>query len=377
MALISHTVAIAIERKRAEQLLANYNQTLEQKIEERTQALSHTLDHLKATQQELIQSEKMAALGQLVAGIAHEINTPLAAIRSSAGIISKFLNQTLEQLAILSESLSKEQVQDFLTLLRRSLQQESTFSTREERQFKRALTRQLEALEIDNADSLADTLVTMGIYDELDAFVALLKRPDSLELLSIAYKLSELKRGTTTINTATDRASKVVFALKSYARYDSSGEMIPANLTEGIETVLTLYHNQLKQGVNVIKNYAQLPPILCYPDELNQVWTNLFHNALQAMDYRGTLTIDVIQQDREIKVGITDSGKGIPQEIISKIFEPFFTTKPPGEGSGLGLDIVKKIIEKHNGKIGVESQPGCTTFTVFLPLQLNEETRDA
>jgi signal transduction histidine kinase len=376
MALISHTVAIAIERKRAEQLLANYNQTLEQKLEERTQALSQTLDHLKATQQELIQSEKMAALGQLVAGIAHEINTPLAAIRSSAGIISKFLNQTLEQLTILSESLSKEQLQDFLTLLMRSLQQESTFSTREERQFKRALTRQLEALEIDNADSLADTLVTMGIYDELDAFVPLLKRPDSLELLAIAYKLSELKRGTTTINTATDRASKVVFALKSYARYDSSGEMIPANLTEGIETVLTLYHNQLKQGVNVIKNYAKLPPILCYPDELNQVWTNLFHNALQAMDYRGTLTIDVIQQDREIKVGITDNGKGIPQEIISKIFEPFFTTKPPGEGSGLGLDIVKKIIEKHNGKIGVESQPGCTTFTVFLPLQLNEETRD-
>jgi PAS domain S-box-containing protein len=376
IALIAHTVAIAIERKRAEQLLANYNQTLEQKIEERTQTLSQTLDHLKATQQELIQSEKMAALGHLVAGIAHEINTPLAAIRSSAGIISQFLNQTLEQLPMLWESLSKEQMQDFLTLLRRSLQQQSTFSTREERQFKRALTRQLEALEIDNADFHADTLVTMGIYDEIDAFVPLLKRPDSLELLTVAYKLSELKRGTTTINTATDRASKVVFALKSYARYDFSGEMIPANLTDGIETVLTLYHNQLKQGVNVIKNYVQLPPILCYPDELNQVWTNLFHNALQAMDYRGTLTIDVIQQEREIQVGITDSGKGIPQEILSKIFEPFFTTKPPGEGSGLGLDIVKKIIGKHNGKIAVESQPGCTTFTVFLPLLLHEETRD-
>jgi Signal transduction histidine kinase regulating C4-dicarboxylate transport system len=148
----------------------------------------------------------------------------------------------------------------------------------------------------------------MGIYDEIDAFVPLLKRPDSLELLTVAYKLSELKRGTTTINTATDRASKVVFALKSYARYDFSGEMIPANLTDGIETVLTLYHNQLKQGVNVIKNYVQLPPILCYPDELNQVWTNLFHNALQAMDYRGTLTIDVIQQEREIQVGITRAG---------------------------------------------------------------------
>jgi len=208
----------------------------------------------------------------------------------------------------------------------------------------------------------------MGVYHEIDSFVPLLQKPDSLQVLEIAYKLSELKRGLATIDIATDRASKVVFALKTYARYEQSGEKTTASITEGIDTILTLYQNQLKQGVEVIKNYAEIPPILCYPDELNQVWTNLVHNALQAMDYRGILTIDLAEQDGQVKISVTDSGKGIPEEIKGKIFEPFFTTKPPGEGSGLGLDIVKKIVQKHQGKIAVESIPGQTTFHVFLPM---------
>jgi signal transduction histidine kinase len=199
-----------------------------------------------------------------------------------------------------------------------------------------------------------------------------LKRPNGSHLLEITYKLSGLQRGTKIINTATDRASKVVFALKTYARYDQSGEMVQANLTDGIETILTLYHNQLKHGVKVIRNYAEVPPVFCYPDELNQVWTNLIHNALQAMNYQGTLTIDVTTQEQQAKISITDTGQGIPEEIKAKIFEPFFTTKPPGEGSGLGLDIVKKIIDKHQGKIEVESVPGKTTFTFYLPMILHE-----
>jgi signal transduction histidine kinase len=314
----------------------------------------------------------MAVLGQLVAGIAHEINTPLGAIRSSAGNISKFLSQTLEELPTLLQSLAPIQQQNFLALLQRSLQKESTLSAKEERQFKRALKRQLEAEEIEDADTFADTLVDMGLYNKIDAFLPLLKRPNGSHLLEIAYKLSGLQRGTKIINTATDRASKVVFALKTYARYDQSGEMVQANLTDGIETILTLYHNQLKHGVKVIRNYTEVPPVFCYPDELNQVWTNLIHNALQAMNYQGTLTIDVTTQEQQAKISITDTGQGIPEEIKAKIFEPFFTTKPPGEGSGLGLDIVKKIIDKHQGKIEVESVPGKTTFTFYLPMILHE-----
>ncbi len=162
-----------------------------------------------------------------------------------------------------------------------------------------------------------------------------------------------------------------MFALKTYARYDPAGEKAQANIIEGIETVLTLYQNQLKQGVELVRRYENLPSVLCYPDELNQVWTNLIHNALQAMDYKGTLAIVAMVKENNILIQITDNGEGIPLDIQSKIFEPFFTTKPAGEGSGLGLDIVKKIIAKHEGTIDVESVPGETTFTVSLPIELN------
>ncbi len=165
--------------------------------------------------------------------------------------------------------------------------------------------------------------------------------------------------------------------------------MIEANVADGIDVVLTLYQNQLKQGVEVVKNYQDVPLIRCSPDELNQVWTNLIHNAIQAMENRGKLAIEVFQQNnlqlpttearaagdpstgseaRFVVVQITDSGPGIPKEIQDRIFEPFYTTKAAGEGSGLGLDIVRKIVEKHQGQIAVESQAGKTTFSVLLPI---------
>jgi len=284
----------------------------------------------------------MAALGHLVAGIAHEINTPLGAIRSSIDSIAIFLAQNLAQLPAFFQSLSSTRQQDFLALLRQvTTQAETTLTSKEKRKYRRALVRQLESHAIDDANTVADTLVDMGIATQ---------------------------KSTQTIITASERAAKTVFALKSFARFDKTGEKVQVNLTDGIETVLTLYQNQLKLGVEVIQNYAQLPPILCYPDDLNQVWTNLIHNALQAMDYKGTLTIDVSEQDNHAVISVTDSGVGIPDDIKPKIFEPFFTTKPAGEGSGLGLDIVMKIIDKHEGKITFTSTQGKTTFSVYLPV---------
>lgn len=389
--------AMATKRFQVENALLEAHNQLEQRVQERTMELSQanaqlhgeiierqraetelmiqkeelktTLEHLQATQTELIQAEKMAMLGQLVAGIAHEINTPLGAIRSSVGSINSSLTQLLPQLAEFFRLLAAEQEPIFMALLHQSLTSATQLSAKEERQIKRALIRQLEQYPLDNADVMADTLVDMGIYDHFEPFLPLLQSADSERILQTAYKLSDLQSSAKTIETAVNRVSKIVFALKSYARFDHSGEKIQVDIIEGIETVLTLYHNQIKHGVDVVKHYATSVPVWCYPDELNQVWTNLIHNALQAMEYKGTLTIDIGVRDNQLLVSITDTGKGIPAEILLKIFQPFFTTKPAGEGSGLGLDIVRKILDKHQGKVLVESSiPGKTTFTVFLPI---------
>ncbi|GAB4183178.1 MAG: hypothetical protein Fur006_19880 [Coleofasciculaceae cyanobacterium] len=345
------------ERKRAEEALYKKNEEL-----------THALQQLKATQDELVQSEKMAALGQLIASIAHEINTPLGAIQASIENIAYFLNNELKQIPQFLQQLSLERQQDFLGLIQRPIQQSLSLSTKEKRKIKRNLVGQLGGRNIENTTLIADTLVEIGVYDDVLPFLSLLQDPESETILHHAYQFSSLQKSAQTMQTAIDRVAKVVFALKSYARYDSSGEKVLANITDGIETVLTLYNNQLKQGVEVVRNYIEVPSILCYPDELNQVWTNLVHNALQAMVYKGVLRVDVTRDARNLLVSITDTGEGISPEIMPKIFEPFFTTKPAGEGSGLGLDIVRKIVEKHQGKIDVASIPGQTTFTICLPL---------
>jgi len=349
-------IQMANEVKDSHHKLENYNLTLEDKVKQRTE--------------ELLQSEKMAALGQLITSIAHEVNTPLGAINSSANSMRKFLNNTLTVMPVLFQSFSKHECDEFMRVLNKSLDSDTSgLSAKEQRKKRRALVRELED-EVDDADSIADTLVDMGIYQDIEEILPLLKRDDSDKILDLAYQLSELKRGTQTINMATERAAKVVFALKSYAHQDVDSDKIDSDIRVGLETVLTLYQGQIKYGVDLIKNYAtNLPNTYCYPDELNQVWTNLIHNSLQAMDNKGILTINAYQQDNTLKVLIQDSGEGIKPENLSKIFNAFYTTKAAGEGSGLGLHIIKKIIvEKHSGSIDVESEPGKTVFTVTLPI---------
>ena len=348
--------------------LKGFNKSLEEKVGARTKELSQALERLKATQEGLIQSEKMAALGQLMAGVAHEINTPLGAIQTSNSNSAYALDESLAQLPRLFQLLSNENRQVFFKLLDRSLESQRFLTTREKRETKRTLVECLNAANISHADRIADFLVDIGIYEGLDPFLLLFKEPDAEFILFTAYNLARLKRSNQNIETSVEKASKVVFALKAYAHYDNHGEKIKVQIIDGIETILTLYHSQTKNSVDLVTNFKELSPILCYPDELNQVWTNLIQNALQAMNYQGRLEIITEQIAGNVVIRIKDSGAGIPEDVKNRIFEPFFTTKAAGEGSGLGLDICKKIIDKHQGRIEVDSEIGKgTTFSVFLP----------
>ena len=206
-------------------------------------------------------------------------------------------------------------------------------------------------------------------HADLDAVLPLLRHPEADAILDTAYGIATITTNADNINTAVDRVAKIIFALKSFSRFGGAQVWAEADLRDGLETVLTIYQNQIKSGVDLVRAYGDVPPVRCLPDELNQVWTNLVHNALQAMDHRGTLTIGLRRDGDDVRVSVTDTGCGIPDAIRARIFDPFFTTKPAGEGTGLGLDIVRKIVEKHGGRIDVESEVGRgSTFTVALPI---------
>ena len=323
---------------------------------------------LRKAELQMVESEKMALLGQLIAGVAHEINTPLGAIGAAVGNISSTLDGILPRLPAFFRSLPEEFQDNFLKLIQESISPPSPLSAKEERTYRNALKAELAAKEVPGSDRIAETFVMMGICGAIDPYLDMLRHPQGAICLEMAYKLSGLGRSATIITTAADRAGKIVFSLKNYAHFDRTGEGSMTNVAEGIETVLTLYHNQLKRGVVVTREYEEVPDIFCRPDELNQVWTNLIHNAIHAMDHKGNMTIAVSPHGEGVKVSVADSGNGVPPELREKIFEPFVTTKPAGEGSGLGLHIVRQIVESHGGTIHLgESAAGGAVFEVILP----------
>jgi signal transduction histidine kinase/ligand-binding sensor domain-containing protein len=330
--------------------------------------LKQALDELKATQEQLIQSEKLAALGQLIAGVAHEINTPIGVIGGAQVNIKNSLNSLIEKLPPLTAKLDEATLAQFQQMTQRIRAVTQTLSSKEERQYRKIVKELLESYGVEDSDFTARELISVGLYQQLEDFETIFRHPRSGEIVEMAAIVGKVNVSLSSIELAVSKTQKIVFALKSYARKSIDEDPVPIDVVSNIEVVLTIYNNQLKSNIQLIRNYEEnIPPIMGYPDELNQVWTNLIHNALQAMEYKGILEIGVRKVANGVQVSVIDSGVGIPPEVLPKIFQAFFTTKKQGEGSGLGLSICSKIIEKHKGKMDVNSVPGRTEFIVFLP----------
>ncbi|MCB9727883.1 MAG: GHKL domain-containing protein [Deltaproteobacteria bacterium] len=349
-AVLGLTIFFVAQRRRALEELAEMNRQIAE------------------SQQALIQSEKMAALGQLVAGVAHELNTPLGAIRASVGNLGTAVGETVSELPELLARTPEQHRVQWRVLVDAVDARAAPQTSREERASRRALADELREAGLDDVDELAATLVDIGVTDQVAMHLDLLRSERREPLIRAAYNMAALVRNSQNIRVAADRASKIVFALKSYAHPGgANGESTRASLADNLDTVLTLYHSQIKHGVELARRYDDPGVIEGRHDELNQVWTNLVHNALQAMDHKGLLEVVVTADAHEVTVAVIDSGPGIPAEQRARIFEPFYTTKAAGEGSGLGLSICREIVAKHGGAMSVESEPGRTCFTVRLP----------
>jgi len=309
----------------ATRLIASYrllnaaNEELERRVIERTRELSEALKQLKESEAQLIQSEKMSSLGQMVAGVVHEINTPLAYVKNSLGSVSGKL-QDLTRLAAETEKL--------LELLR------------------------------SGAANPQDLAEQFGLTERLIAQLRAHHALDELHALA--------KDGLHGIG----QISEIVTNLKSFSRLDRS-KVASFNLNEGLDSTLLIARHELKHHA-VKKNYGDIPPITCSPSQINQVFLNLINNAAQATGAgQGVIQVTTRREGAgHVAVEVADNGKGIPPEVLPKIFDPFFTTKEVGKGTGLGLSIVYKIVEQHGGRISVDSTVGVgTRFTVVLPLQ--------
>lgn len=343
------------------------------------------LSRMKNIQAQLRQSEKMAQLGTLTAGVAHELNNPASAVRRSSTQLSE-LFQDLQQIQadVNAIEFNPEQTSAFEgleTWIQEHSTQPPELDALVRSDLQEAIEDVLETLSIKVPWSLSPDLVDMGITAE--------QLNDGLEIFSVAHRetllrwlisSSSIQRLLYEIHAGTERISSIVNAMKSYAYLDQAPSQ-EVDIHKGLDDTLIIMASKIKQvpDLSIHKEYdTDLPKIFGYGSELNQVWTNLLDNAIDAVEPGGTITIRTCSGDGEVIIEITDDGHGVPADIQDRIFDSFFTTKAPGKGTGLGLDISFNIVSfKHRGDITFTSEPGQTCFTVRLPLDYSKKQSTA
>jgi signal transduction histidine kinase len=336
--------------------------------------LSTVAARLRSTESSLMEREKLASLGTMAAGLAHELNNPAAAV----GRAAEHLRETMADL---------QRATMGVTLLSLSPEQAERLSGLEEEvgscmpttadplacsYAEDSLVEWLEERGVDRAWDVAPPLVSYGWTSDkvraLNSEFSETQLPVIVQWLSAKLSARALLEE---VGQSAAAISAIVKAVKSYAYLDQA-PVQNVTLSESLESTLVMLRHRLKQGVEVIRDYDEnLPPIEAFGSELNQVWTNLIGNAIDALGGQGTITLRTRGRDNQQVVEIIDNGPGIPPELKSRIFDPFFTTKPPGVGSGLGLHIVYNIVvNRHRGAIRVDSEPGRTRFCITLPMRL-------
>jgi signal transduction histidine kinase len=358
-----------IQREEIEEYIQIISPSIYQSLQK--DRVEKTLKELKDSQEKLIRSEKMAALGQLIDGVSHELNTPLGAIQASAENLEIGYHTSSKINYELFQSISKEEANLLNEFLSEEISEKE--SLKELRRIKKELLGELKKREISQAEEIVEALVSLGYINFPHKYDDLWKSENVKVILQYIEKEIGIFRKTNIIATSVKKTAKIVSALKSFSEDNTFHKKRKIHLIDTIDSALTVYSNYIRKGIELTKEFSEIPEITCYPERLIQVWTHLLSNAIWAVSGKGKIRIAVYQAkaedgSSEIRVIIEDNGYGIPTEIQEKVFEPFFTTKKAGEGAGLGLHICKQIIAQHEGSITLKSEEGKTEVTVKLPI---------
>ncbi|MBR9921907.1 MAG: cyclic nucleotide-binding domain-containing protein [Bacteroidetes bacterium] len=321
------------------------------------------------------QNEKLLALGKLSAGLAHELNNPASAMVRTARELHGKVHSTPEKFkAIMNMRVTPEQTDQVNDLLFAKVEAgiNEDLSVLERSEIEDDLIDWLEDHGIDDGDDLANTFADYSLStDDLEKIEGIIQGKDLPAILWWLESTLSLETLIGEIREAADRISNLVRSIKDYSHMDKSGAKDSIQVKEGIySTLMILKHKIKRKQVILEKSFPEdLPTVKAHVNELNQVWTNIIDNALDALPEKGTLSIRAEAVRQYVCVEITDNGPGIPDEVLSRIYDPFFTTKGIGEGTGMGLDITKRIVDRMKGRIEVESEPGKTTFRIMIPTE--------